>query len=198
MIRENVIAFLEARSNFGLSYYADSVEVFFDKMPHHPAPDMILLDIGLPGKSGIEAIPMIKEKLPSVDIIMLTTYEENDIIFAALAAGACSYISKRSSLAKIVDAMNIVSDGGSYMSPSIAKKVIANFSQQRPTKTIELSGRQKEIVKYLSEGKTYRGIAESCEISINTVRTHIKRIYEHLEINNKASLIKKYNDGEII
>ena len=196
-IRTNVITFLEARSSFKLSFYADSAEDFLNKLSFNPAPEMILLDIGLPGISGVEAIPLIKEKLPSVDIIMLTTYEEDDIIFAALSAGACSYISKRTSLAKIVDAMNIVSAGGSYMSPSIAKKVIANFNKQKTTVAVQLSSRQKEIVKYLSEGKTYRGIAEFCDISINTVRTHIKRIYEQLEINNKTSLIQKYRDGEI-
>ena len=196
-IKENVITFLKARSDFILTSDSDSAEEFLKQVSHYPEPDIILLDIGLPGISGIEAIPLIKEKLPTADIIMLTTYEEDDIIFSALSAGACSYISKRTSLSKIVDAMKIVGEGGSYMSPSIAKKVIAKFTQRKQTPAVQLSSRQMEIVKYLSEGKTYRGIAEYCDISINTVRTHIKRIYEHLEVNNKASLIQKFRDGEI-
>ena len=157
---------------------------------------MLLLDIGLPGMSGLEALPKIKEKFPKTEVIMLTTYEEDENIFDALCNGASSYISKRTPLLKVMDALHVIHNGGSYMSPSIAKKVIQFFIKPKK-ETIALSDRQGEIVQLLVQGLSYKEIAAHCFISMNTVRTHIKRIYTLLEINSKPQLIKKYNDGEI-
>lgn len=146
--------------------------------------------------SGIDAIPHIKEKYPQVDIIMLTTYEEDDIIFKALCAGATSYISKRTPLLKIMEGLQIVANGGSYMSPSIAKKVI-RFFNKAPIKKSTLTDRQQEIVKHIVDGLTYTKIAEACFISVNTVRTHIKKIYAQLEIHGKTELVQKFMNGEV-
>lgn len=196
-IRENVVLFIQAKSKFKLALGAEHVEAFLLQIDHSPKPDILLLDIGLPGMSGVAAIPLIKEKLPHVDIVMLTTYEEEDVIFEALEAGASAYISKRTSLVRILDAMQVVADGGSYMSPSVAKKVVSRLNAPRKQSKISLSDRQLEIVKLMAGGATYQAIAEQCEISINTVRTHIKRVYEALGVNNKLGVIKKFNDGEI-
>jgi DNA-binding NarL/FixJ family response regulator len=160
-------------------------------------PDLILLDIGLPGMSGIEGIPFIKNKFPQTDIIMLTSFEESDMIFDAIRAGACSYISKRSSLQKIQEAVLIVDQGGSYMSPSIARKLAEHFQINFSKKESPLSKRQKEIVNLVVDGQSYRQIAETCFISLNTVRSHIKNIYCLLDINNKIGLMHKYNQGDI-
>ncbi len=164
--------------------------------PSNESPQILLLDVGLPGLSGIEGIPLIKEKYPEIDIVMLTTYEEDDMIFKALCAGATSYISKRTPLIKIMEGLQIVANGGSYMSPSIAKKVI-RFFNKAPIKKSPLTSRQQEIVKHIVDGLTYNKIAEVCFISVNTVRTHIKKIYAELEIHGKTELVQKFMNGEI-
>lgn len=196
-IRESIRLFAQAKTPYPVCGEWGSVEEFLKADFSNVAPTLMFLDIGLPGMSGIEGIPHIKAKFPMINIIMLTTYEEGEKIFPALCAGACSYISKRTPLMKVMEALTIVANGGSYMSPSIAKEV-TKFFMKRPVKEkTHLSPRQKEIVEYIVEGKTYREIAEICYISMNTVRTHIKNIYELLQINSKVTLIMKYNDGEI-
>ncbi len=192
-IRKTLQLFIESNSDFQVSSVHDRVEFF---LASNDKPDIILLDIGLPGMTGIEGLPKIKKKHPNIDVIMLTTYEESDIIFEALCAGACSYISKRTSMVKIVEALHIVSNGGSYMSPTIAKKV-TGFFLKKPKQKIKLTDRQNEIVKHIIDGLSYTQIAETCFISVNTVRSHIKKIYKLLEIGSKLDLMKKYMDGEI-
>ena len=124
------------------------------------------------------------------------TFEETDVIFKALSNGACSYVSKRVSLEKISEAVTVVREGGSYMSPSIARK-IANFYMPKTENKSVLTDRQMEIVNGIVSGKSYKVIAEDLFVSINTVRSHIKNIYNILEINSKAELIKKSFDREL-
>lgn len=199
-IRENVSKFINLHDEFEVCKTFDSVESFILSVDHNSAfcPDIILLDIGLPGMSGVEGIPHILDKLPEVDIIMLTTYEEEEVILKALCSGACSYISKKASLKQIVEAMRIVAEGGSYMSPSIAREIV-NHLLGGPKKTItnSLTERQNQILKGLSEGKSYKHISEELFISIETVRTHIKKLYRHLQVNNKAEAIAMYLQGKI-
>ena len=195
-IRESLNQFISRKSLVKIISTHDSVEDFLDHyFPEEP--NILLLDIGLPGISGLEGIPIIKNKYPDLEIIMLTTYEEDEEIFSALAAGANSYISKRTPLSKIVEAIDIVEKGGSYMSPAITKKVTRHFTKNTSEPLIKLSERQLQIVKGIVNGQTYSEIAENCFISLNTVRSHIKKIYSTLEINSKAVLIKMYNDGKI-
>ncbi len=197
-IRESLRLFIEAKTTLKVIGEYNNVEDFLANRFDEEVPDLLVLDIGLPGMSGLEGIFHIKQKLPEISITMLTTYEEDDKIFKALCAGACSYISKKTPLAKIVEAIVIVSDGGSYMSPSIARKIATYFSNQKDdNQKSKLSIRQKEIVEYMVEGRTYREVAELCFISMNTVRSHIKNIYEILQINNKVGLMTKYHRGEI-
>ena len=199
-IRENVSKFINLHDEFEVCKTFDSVESFILSVNHNSAfcPDIILLDIGLPGMSGVEGIPIILDKLPEIDIIMLTTYEEEEVILKALCSGACSYISKKASLKQIVEAMRIVAEGGSYMSPSIAREIV-NHLLGGPKKTItnSLTERQNQILKGLSEGKSYKHISEELFISIETVRTHIKKLYRHLQVNNKAEAIAMYLQGKI-
>ena len=124
--------------------------------------------------------------LEKVDIIMLTTFEDNDSIYKALCAGACSYLSKKTPLKKIKEAIEVVHKGGSYMSPSIARKVVNTFAPKQ-NKSNLLTPRQKDIVAGIVDGKSYKMIANDLFVSIDTVRTHIKNIYKTLEINSKAN-----------
>jgi DNA-binding NarL/FixJ family response regulator len=195
VVQESLDEFFSLQPNIETVLVAESVESFFklvkdSKFP----PSILLLDINLPGISGLKGLPLIKKELPNLDVMMLTTFDETDKIFEALSCGACSYMSKRISLQKILEAVIIVSKGGSYMSPAIARK-IANY--YAPKKKSILTARQFEIVKGIVAGKSYKMIASDLFVSIDTIRSHIKNIYKTLEINSKAELIRKSFNKEI-
>jgi DNA-binding NarL/FixJ family response regulator len=195
IIQESLVEFFGMQENVKIVLVANSVESFFEKIEDcEITPTILLLDINLPGLSGLEGLPLIKNKLPELDIMMLTTFDETDKIFEALSCGACSYMSKRISLQKIAEAVKIVNNGGSYMSPAIARK-IANF--YAPKKKQLLTERQLEIVEGIVSGKSYKMIASDLFVSIDTIRSHIKNIYKTLEINCKAELIKKSFNKEL-
>jgi len=195
IIQESLVEFFGMQENVKIVLVANSVESFFEKIETcQTPPRILLLDINLPGISGLEGLPLIKEKYSDLDIMMLTTFDETDKIFEALSCGACSYMSKRISLQKIAEAVNIVSEGGSYMSPAIARK-IANY--YAPKKNQILTERQLEIVEGIVSGKSYKMIAVDLFVSIDTVRSHIKNIYKTLEINCKAELIRKSFNNEL-
>lgn len=196
IIRESLRTFLGEDPQFDLLYTAVSMEDFLQTLETDAriVPSVIMLDIQLPGLSGIEGIPAIKKLRPGVDIIMLTTFEESDKIFAALCAGACSYLSKRVSLLTIRDAIVTVHNGGSYMSPSIARKVVEHFAPMPKKADGPLTARQQEIVDCIVNGLSYKMAADKLGISLDTVRTHIKHIYQILEINSKGELIRRTID----
>ena len=196
IIRESLRTFLGGDPQFDLVYTAVSMEDFLEalELDTRIVPSVIMLDIQLPGQSGIEGIPAIKKLRPGVDIIMLTTFEESDKIFAALCAGACSYLSKRVSLVTIRDAIVTVHRGGSYMSPSIARKVVEHFAPMPKKEDGPLTSRQQEIVDCIVNGLSYKMAADKLGISLDTVRTHIKHIYQILEINSKRELNRRTID----
>ncbi len=198
VVRENLLTYLGKDTTFAISWVATSVEDLLLQLQDKSGdpPQVVLLDIQLPGMSGVEGIHWIREKAPTADIIMLTTFEDEDHIFQALRAGACSYLSKKSSLADIQKAILTVYHGGSYMSPSIARKVIRQFNP-RPQEKTSLTPRQQQIVHGIIDGLSYQHIADRLHISIDTVRSHIKKIYKHLQINSKTELIRKSLRSEI-
>ena len=199
VIRDNVSKFIGFHEEFELSMIHGSVESFLYEFEANSKKkiDVLLLDIGLPGISGLEAIPILLEKMPQLSIIILSTYEEEDTILTALCSGACSYISKKASLSEIVDAIRVVVNGGSYMSPSIAREIINHLMGGRVSKATILSDRQKEILEKLVNGKSYQIISEELFISIETVRSHIKKMYKVLHVNNKTEAINLYMKGQI-
>ncbi len=199
VVRENVSKFVGFHEEFELCQVHGSVESFLHALNINPSlqSDILILDIGLPGLSGLEAIPLILERLPQQDIIMLTTYEEEDVILKALCSGACSYISKKASLDEIVEALRIVANGGSYMSPSIAREIVNHLMGGRVSKASILSDRQKEILEKLVDGKSYATISSELFISIETVRSHVKKLYKVLQVNNKTEAITQYMKGYI-
>ena len=199
LIKESLESYLGDNKSIEITHIAGSVEDFLKaiQVSQKINIDILLLDIGLPGMTGLEGIKHIKEKLPKTNIIMLTTYEEDDKIFKALCAGAVSYISKRTPLTKIEEAIFTIYRGGSYMSPSIARKVINYFAPTSQKKESQLTHRQQQIVQGIVDGLSYKMIADRLLISIDTVRDHIKKIYKILNINSKGELIKKSMEGSL-
>ncbi|MDC8000618.1 response regulator transcription factor [Aequorivita todarodis] len=199
LIRESLESYLGENKSIEINFIANSVEDFLKTIDvsRNPKVDVILLDIGLPGISGLEGIRPIRDKLPKTNIIMLTTYEEDDKIFKALCAGAVSYISKRTSLTKIEEAIITIFRGGSYMSPSIARKVINYFAPTQEKEESKLTLRQEQIVQGILDGLSYKMIADRYMISIDTVRDHIKKIYLILNIHSKGELINKMQGNSL-
>jgi DNA-binding NarL/FixJ family response regulator len=199
VIKESLETFMPQHPSITITASVTSVEAFLEKARsgRKPQIDVLLLDIGLPGMSGIQGIYHIRQKYPDLDIIILTTFEEDDKIYDALCAGACSYISKRTPLTKIQEAIFTVSRGGSYMSPTVARKIAERFMPKAKKQGDELSERQKQIVQGLVDGLSYKMIGHKLDITLDTVRDHIKRIYRTLEVNNKMEVIKKVMDGEL-
>jgi len=199
VIRENVTKFISFHEEFELAAICESATIFLNTLLLNPSNQthILLLDIGLPDMSGIDAIPLILEKIPDINIVMLTTYEEEDVILRALCTGACSYISKKASLEEIVEALRIVANGGSYMSPSVAREIVNHLMGGRVSKATILTDRQKEILEKLVDGKSYNTVATELFISVETVRTHIKKLYKVLHVNNKTEAITQYLRGHI-
>lgn len=155
-------------------------------------PDVVLMDIDLPGLDGIKALVNIKEKHPATDVLMLTVFDDEHI-FEAIKAGAMGYLLKKTPPAMILEAIRQVAEGGAPMSPSIARKVM--LSMHKPTNANNelerLSAREHQILQLLSEGLSYKMVAAQCGISLETVRTHTKRIYEKLHVNSVTEAISK-------
>ena len=195
-IRLNLCEYLQAAPEFNCVMCCDSVESFLDNNDYTALPDIILSDIGLPGKNGIEAIPFIKAKFPESDIVLFTVFNESEKVFKALCAGAVGYILKGTSLSEIKDALISIANGGSYMTPSIARNVISFFSPVT-IQTEKLTERESEIVKALADGLSYKLIADKLSISLDAIRYHIKNIYKKLQVNSKAEVIRKVFRGEV-
>lgn len=162
-------------------------------------PDVVLMDINIPGKNGIEAVKEIKDKFPDVQVCMQTVFEDQDKIFASLCAGASGYILKNTSSEKILQAIRDVAEGGSFFTPSVAKKVLQSF-QQQPEKAeyIQLTDKEKEVLKYLVEGLSYKMIAEKVFLSFHTVHTHLRHIYEKLHVNSKSEAVAKAIKNKLV
>jgi len=174
-----------------------SMEAFFAQIDTIAAPpDIILSDIGLPGMNGIEGVKNIKTLLPDIDVIMLTVFNDSDRIFRSLCAGACGYILKSTDLSEIKKALLDVRAGGSYMTPSIARKVVEYFfpakSNNEPFSPVEM-----QIIQGLTDGLSYKMIAAKLSITIDSVRFHIKNIYRKLHVNSKGEVIRKMLKGEV-
>jgi DNA-binding NarL/FixJ family response regulator len=159
-------------------------------------PDIVLMDIGLPGMSGIEGIKRIRAIQPEVEVLMLTIYEDNDRIFEALCAGASGYLVKKTPPARLLEAIKEVYQGGSPMSSQIARKVVTLFREQKTSVGFYADGevlknRELEILQKLVDGKTYQAIALDLYISIDTVRFHIRNIYKKLQVHSGSEAVAK-------
>ena len=161
-------------------------------------PDILLTDIGLPGRSGIELIRDIKDQIPDMEIMAHTVFDDRETVFSAIKAGAAAYILKGSTPRELIDALHTLEKGGSPMSPKIARKVIREFKDENTDDQYLLSPREKGIVKEIENGMTYKDIAEKFNISPHTVHTHIKNIYEKLHAKNRQEALKVARQKGII
>lgn len=169
-----------------------SCEEAISRLNTEPFPNIILLDIGLPGMSGIEGIEKFKKITPETHVLILTVYDDNEKVFNALCAGASGYLLKDSTPEKIVDSIEEVLAGGAPMNMQIARKVLKMFSNLKPKKKdYGLTEREKEILQFLITGLTKQQIADKLFISFHTVNTHLKNIYNKLHVNTKAGAITK-------
>lgn len=159
-----------------------------DVMPH-----LLLMDIDMPGINGIEAVKMLKRDFPSVDIVMFTVFEDDDKIFKSVMAGASGYLLKKTPPAKLLEALNEFVQGGAPMTGSIATRVLQMFRKQthQTAATFNLSPRELDILTGLTHGKSYRSIAAERFLSTETVRSHVKNIYEKMHVHSKAEAVAK-------
>ncbi|MCB0291280.1 MAG: response regulator transcription factor [Calditrichaeota bacterium] len=197
-IREVMENYLDNLDGFRCRIAVDSVEAFLDILNEKSLPEVILMDIGLPGMSGIDGIRLIKSRYPAIDIVMLTIYHDSQKIFNSLCAGASGYLLKNTPLAEISSGIELLRAGGAPMSPPIARKVIQHFNPDtQKRKASPLTPKEKEIVVGLVDGLSYKMIAQRMNISVETVRFHIKNIYQKLHVHSKAEVITKSLRGEI-
>jgi len=197
-IRNDLMVYFNRQTDLICPVAVPSVEDFIRAIRQKPIPDIILMDIQLPGMSGLEGIRLIKADYPDTEIIMLTIYDDTEKIFKALMAGASGYLLKNTSLPKIREAILELKTGGAPMNPQIARKVIEYFNPERQTKKESpLTDREKEIVIGLVDGLSYQAIGNRMGITIETVRSYIKSIYRKLQVNSKSEVIRKSLQGEI-
>jgi len=156
-------------------------------------PDIVIMDINLPGMNGIECIRQVKNKIPGTQFMMFTVYENDEKVFEALKAGASGYLLKNTGLVQLIESLKELHNGGSPMSANIARKLVTLFrSEQKETANLEvLSSRENEILQLLAKGLLYKEIAEQLKISVSTVRQHIHHIYEKLHVQNRTEAINK-------
>jgi DNA-binding NarL/FixJ family response regulator len=179
--------------------FADANDAFARVTSHRP--DVILMDIQMPGISGLEALVNIKAKYPETKILIQTIFEDEARIFTAICAGANGYVLKSTDTEPLIKAIFEVYGGGSTLSPGIASKVLAMFQlnfQQKPLTFIDLTQREKEVLAYLVKGQSYKMIAESCQITFNTVHSHIKNIYEKLHVNSATEAVSMAIEQKLV
>jgi DNA-binding NarL/FixJ family response regulator len=175
-----------------VSDYANAEDALKD-LPQ-ARPDVVLMDINLPGMNGVECVRQLKQLLPQTQVMMLTVYEDTENIFNALTAGASGYMLKRTSTKELLEAIQEVHRGGSPMTMHIARKVVLSFQKTAATApaTENLSEREQQVLDLLSQGLMYKEIADKLEISYETVHTYIRRIYEKLQVRTRTEAVAKF------
>ncbi|MBA2251055.1 MAG: response regulator transcription factor [Chitinophagaceae bacterium] len=190
-IRSGLCLIINSTSGYECNCICKNGKEAIEKIPAYQ-PDVVLMDINMPGINGVEAVRILKQKLPSTQFMMCTVYEEDEHVFDSLKAGATGYILKKTPPAKLLDAITEIHIGGSPMSSTIARKIMNSFSDNKVKQPIDdLTEREKEILHQLARGMQYKAIAASLSLSVETVRTHIRNIYEKLQVHTKTEAIKK-------
>jgi DNA-binding NarL/FixJ family response regulator len=192
-LRETLVRVLNRADGFScVSQYANAEDALKD-LPE-AKPDVVLMDINLPGMNGVECVRQLKKIAPEIQVMMLTVYEDTENIFDALAAGASGYMLKRTAGKELLEAIREVKNGGSPMTAHIARKVVQSFqrSAAAEAQTESLSEREQQVLDLLSRGLMYKEIADKLQISYETVHTYIRRIYEKLQVRTRTEAVAKF------
>jgi len=191
--RKILASWVSRASGFKLAGEWGDGESALESLPQKH-PDVVLMDINLPGMSGVEAVRKLKPLLPSTQFVMLTVYEDADHIYSALAAGATGYLLKQTPRQELLAALEEVHRGGSPMTSNIARKVVQSFRHTPAAGPGDdgLSPREQEVLELLARGYLYKEIAERLAISVPTVNTYVRRIYEKLHVRSRAQAVAKY------
>ncbi len=191
-VRDGLKNFISLSSDFKiLDTFKTAEEALYDIPKLHP--DIVIMDISLPGMNGIECIRQVKDKSPGTQFMMFTVYENDEKVFEALKAGASGYLLKNTGLVQLIESLKELYNGGSPMSANIARKLVTLFREnQKQAEFLEvLSSRENEILQLLAKGLLYKEIANQLSISVATVRQHIHHIYEKLHVQNRTEAINK-------
>ena len=186
-IRQTLALIIDGTPGYSCEHTFDRCETALGEIIRFQ-PDVVLMDINLPGISGIEGVKQLRKELPDLDILMLTIREDDQSVFESLRAGATGYLVKNTPPVKLLSAIKEAHEGGAPMSIHIARKVLSSFRRSNDT---PLSERETEILRLLCEGQNYKVIAEKLFVSGHTVRSHIKNIYKKLHVNSRAEAVKK-------
>lgn len=190
--RRTLSRVLSAEEGLQCTQQFDSSEALLKAIAGREKPDLLLLDVGLPGMSGLDAIEHVKKASPQTLVVILTVFEDDDKVFKAICAGACGYLLKTGSAAEITQAVHDALAGGSPMNPRIARRVLEMFSRLAPKQSdYGLSDREKEILQLMVTGLIKKEIADRLQLSVHTVDTYLRRIYEKLEVNTRTGAVAK-------
>lgn len=190
-VRDNLRWMINNADGFSCIAAFESGQQALDNLPD-PLPDVVLMDIGLPGMSGIDCVRELKKRHPRLRVIMQTVYSDDDTIFESLRAGAVGYILKKSPILKVLQSIADAYQGGAPMSGEVARRVLAYFQEPAPDEEMaSLSQREHEVLEELIEGKSYKAISDKLFLSIHTVRFHVHHIYEKLHVRSRAEFMAK-------
>ena len=195
-IRTGLAALIRRNTNFRLAGDYPNAEVALKEIPRHP-PDVVLMDINLPGMKGYDCVRQLKSALPEVQFLMLTVYEDSDSLFNSLKAGASGYLLKRTASARLLEAIRDVHEGGSPMTPQLARRVVQFFTKpaDKASAVSSLTPGEKEFLDQLANGYAYKEIADRMQISIDTVRSYVRTVYEKLHVHSRTEAVVKYLRG---
>ncbi|HUA68277.1 MAG TPA: response regulator transcription factor [Candidatus Saccharimonadales bacterium] len=195
-IRTSLAALIRRAPNLKLTGDYPNAETALKEIPRHP-PDVVLMDINLPGIKGVECVRQLRAALPSVQFLMLTVYEDSDSLFNSLKAGASGYLLKRTASARLLEAIRDVHSGGSPMTPQLARRVVQFFSKpaEGTMPSPLLTPGETEFLDQLAKGYAYKEIADRMKISIDTVRSYVRTVYEKLHVHSRTEAVVKYLRG---
>jgi DNA-binding NarL/FixJ family response regulator len=190
--RDALAALIAATAGYRVTGAYESMEAAFPGIDRDP-PHVVLADIGLPGMSGVEGVRILRERHPDLQILMLTVYDDRGHVFEAICAGACGYLLKDTPPGRLLEAIREVHAGGAPLSPEIARKVVAVFRSTAPPprEDCRLSPRETEVLRLFAEGHSYKTAADALSVSTDTVRFHIRKIYDKLHVHSKSEAVLK-------
>ncbi len=195
-IRASLATLIRRSPDLSMSGDYPDAETALKEIPKRP-PDVVLMDINLPGIKGVECVQQLKSALPQVQFLMLTVYEDSDSLFNSLKAGASGYLLKRTASARLLEAIHDVHAGGSPMTPQLARRVVQFFAKPagNVSPVSRLAPGEKEFLDLLAKGYAYKEIADRMTISIDTVRSYVRTVYEKLHVHSRTEAVVKYLKG---